>query len=210
MKKLNLICALAVSSFLLSCGNDKKDNVSEVGSSETTVQTQTESNESSPKKEDSNNILSDANALKSAEESLRNLPNLKGKEIRVFQDIHFYDDGRIMLDIQDPDKPENIDNYVFKNGKWGSPQPVQISGEGDMKENTFPLNTLKFETIESVYKQLEEKATGIEGAKITSHIYVTLNVMHQTVRINTDIDGTRERWYGYFNVDGSLLEFKKK
>jgi hypothetical protein len=210
MKKLNLILAVAVSSFLLSCGNDKNENTSEVGTSETTVQTPTESKDSTPQIEVSSNILSDAKALKSAEEAFRNLPNLKGKEIRVFQDIHFYSDGRIMLDIQDPDKPENIDNYVFQNGKWGSPQPVQISGDGDMKDNTFPLNTLKFETIASVYKQLEEKAAGIEGAKITSHIYATLNVMHQTVRINTDIDGTRERWYGYFNADGSLQEFKKK
>lgn len=212
MKKLTqnalLICSLA----LVSCGGEKKDPISTTGGNltESVTHIPTQTSSETEKVEVVGSILNNADALKKAEESLKNLPNLKGKEIRVFQDIHFYGDGRIMLDIQDPNNPNNVDNYVFRNGSWEAPQPVQISGEGDMSANTFSLNQFPFESVAKIYKQLEDKAKEIEGAKISDHIYGTLSVIHQEVKVNTNIDGSREKWLGYFKPDGSLIEFKKR
>lgn len=48
------------------------------------------------------NILNHVDVLKKVEETLKILPNLKDKNIRIFQDIPFYGDGRVMVDILNP------------------------------------------------------------------------------------------------------------
>lgn len=210
MKKLTqnalLICSIAI----VSCDGEKKDTISttEGNITEAVTNIPTQSSSETEKIEVLGNILNNADALKKAEEALKNLPNLKGKDIRVFQDIHFYGDGRIMLDIQDPNNPNNVDNYVFRNGVWEAPQPVQIYGDGDMSANMFSMS--QFPSVAKIYKQLEDKPKEIEGAKISDHVYGTLSVIHQEVKVNTNIDGTREKWLGYFKPDGSLIEFKKR
>lgn len=46
--------------------------------------------------------FADANTLQQAEDALKALPQFAGKELNVFQNVHFYDDGRIIIEIQDP------------------------------------------------------------------------------------------------------------
>jgi len=85
------------------------------------------------------NFLSNAQALQAAEDSLKALPQFSGKELNVFQNVQFYGSSRprIEIDIQDPEKPDNIDHYTYEDGKWSEPQPVQISGGGDMNIALF-------------------------------------------------------------------------
>lgn len=206
MKKQLLTIAVLSSLLFAACDNNKKV--------EDRAQTTQGANvgESVPgntEKEQVGNFLTNREVLKSAETQLKNLPKFKGKDIQVFQNIHFYEDGRVQLAVQDPAKPENIDDYLFQGGKWQEPQAVQISGDGDMKSNVFPLSTLKFETVADIYKQLEEKSKDVEGAKIDGHIYYNLNVMNQQGQWMTGVQGTRGNYSGYFNADGSLKEFKK-
>lgn len=202
MKKLLL--AIGLYAFLVSCGDDT------VKSTDTgTVVT------SSPDNNDtktSGNLLADAGTLQKAEDALKALPKFQGKTVHVFQDVHFYEDGRIMIELQDPDKPENIDHYEFKNGKWSEPQPVQISGDGDMKANTTPLSDIKFATVATIYKNWNEKAAGVEGAQSNplTHVYFSLFVPNQSRKWHTSgVDGTREKYAIEYNMDGSIKEFKK-
>lgn len=154
-------------------------------------------------------FLADKAGLAKAQEDLLNLPALKGKAVKVFQNIHFYADGRVMLTLQDPDKPENIDQYQYANGQWGTPKPVQLMGDGKISSNVFPLKDIKFEAVAVIQAQLEEKAKAIEGGKPDGHIYLVLLVHNGTKKWYTNINGTRERWSGYFKPDGTLIEFKK-
>lgn len=82
----------------------------------------------------------DAAALQKIEDQLKALPQFEGKPLKLFQNVTFYD-NRIILDVQDPNKPENIDHYEYKidEGKWSEPSPVQISGNGDMEANLTAL-----------------------------------------------------------------------
>lgn len=204
-KKLLTITVLSTLLFA-ACGEGNK----KVESNNQTVETNGETSIGNEEKtEESGNFLVNKDALKKAEEQLKDMDKFKGKDVQVFQNVHFYEDGRIQLAIQDPAKPENIDDYSFQGGKWQEPQPVQISGGGDMKANVFPLNSLKFETVAAIYKQLEDKSKDIEGAKIDGHIYYNLNVMKQEGQWMTGVQGKREGYSGYFNADGSLKEFKK-
>ncbi|MFB2538274.1 MULTISPECIES: hypothetical protein [unclassified Acinetobacter] len=54
--------------------------------------------------------MTDATALQKAEDALKSLPQFAGKELNVFQNVYFYS-NRIVINVQDPNKPENIDNY---------------------------------------------------------------------------------------------------
>lgn len=160
----------------------------------------------------SNGFLSNKEKLAKAEAELRDMPKFKGKKVNVFQDVHFYGDGRIMIELQDPDKPANIDHYEYKDGKWGEPQPVQISGEGEMSANMTPLDDVKFEVVSTVYANWNEKAKTVEGAtdKPLDHIYFTLWVPNQQRYWNSSsVEGTREKYNIEFNLDGSVKEFKK-
>ena len=54
------------------------------------------------------NFLEDPQALAAAEAALHQIPELKGKQIRMYGDMHMYDDGRILLQVQDPDTLQNV------------------------------------------------------------------------------------------------------
>ena len=127
MKKqfLSLIALSAI--VLSSCGdgaNKSTSGADSIGAPKPTTTQLTTSSEDDA--DEDANFLVDSKGLQQAEASLRALPQFKDKDIRVFQNIHFYGDGRIMLSLQDPSKPEHVDEYKFSNGAWAEPQPVQI------------------------------------------------------------------------------------
>lgn len=96
MKKALLILGSAV--LLYSCGNDTANT--DAGTTGTTTSISTSS--SSSNKSNSNMTFADANTLQQAEDALKALPQFAGKELNVFQNVHFYNDGRIIIEIQDP------------------------------------------------------------------------------------------------------------
>ena len=183
------------------------------GGSDTDPKTATDGSKVETTKDEaqqSGNFLTDVTALQKAEAELKALPKFSGKEVNVFQNVHFYNDGRIMIELQDPDKPENIDHYEYANGKWGEPQPVQISGDGNMKDNTTPLNDIQFATVATVARNWNEKAAAVEGVEPLSMVYFFLNVMSGERYWNANtINGTREKYHITFNMDGSVKEFEK-
>ncbi|MBL1409909.1 hypothetical protein [Sphingobacterium faecale] len=207
MKKQLLTIAVLSSLLFAACGENNKKTENNAQTTEEAGKSGAASDKG--ESEQGGNFLTNRDALKKAEAELKDMPKFKGKDVKVFQNIHFYEDGRVQLALQDPDKPENIDDYLFQGGKWQEPQAVQISGDGDMSANVFPLGTLKFETVADIYKQVEEQSKEVEGAKIDGHIYYNLNVMHQSGQWITGVQGARGQYSGYFNADGSLKEFKK-
>ncbi|ERJ60459.1 hypothetical protein [Sphingobacterium paucimobilis] len=207
MKKQLLTIAVLSSLLFAACGENNKKTENNAQTTEEAGKSGSASDKG--ESEQGGNFLTNRDALKKAEAELKDMPKFKGKDVKVFQNIHFYEDGRVQLALQDPDKPENIDDYLFQGGKWQEPQAVQISGDGDMSANVFSLSTLKFETVADIYKQVEEQSKEVEGAKIDGHIYYNLNVMHQSGQWITGVQGSRGQYSGYFNADGSLKEFKK-
>ncbi|MDM1550410.1 hypothetical protein [Empedobacter falsenii] len=205
MKK-NLFAILAISALVFtSCKDDKKATETNTENVEAKSDNETESN--SGEATSTSNLLADVTLLNKAEKELKELPKFKGKEIKVFQQVYFYGDGRIKLAIQDPTKPENIDDYLFQNGKWQEPQPVQISGGGSMDDNVFPLNDIKFETVANINKQVEAKSKDIEGAQPLGALYYAMNLATGELRWMASVQGTRGNYTGMFNSDGSLKSF---
>ena len=205
MKK-NLFAILAISALVFtSCKDDKK--ATETNTENVEAKSENESENNSGEAISTSNLLADVTLLNKAEKELKELPKFKGKEIKVFQQVYFYGDGRIKLAIQDPTKPENIDDYLFQNGKWQEPQPVQISGGGSMDDNVFPLSDIKFETVANINKQVEAKSKDIEGAQPLGALYYAMNPATGELRWMASVQGTRGNYTGMFNSDGSLKSF---
>ena len=205
MKK-NLFAILAISALVFtSCKDDKKATETNTENVEAKSDNETESN--SGEATSTSNLLADVTLLNKAEKELKELPKFKGKDIKVFQQVYFYGDGRIKLAIQDPAKPENVDDYLFQNGKWQEPQPVQISGGGSMDDNVFPLSDIKFETVANINKQVEAKSKDIEGAQPLEALYYAMNPATGELRWMASVQGTRGNYTGMFNADGSLKSF---
>lgn len=205
-----IIGALAIALLGLQSCSKKEEKPAEA----TTQVSETTQNETTQAKNVSD-LLSNVEELQKAEEALKNLPQFKGKELRVFQHVHFYggEFPKITIEILNPDNQKDVDHYEYKNGQWSEPQPVQISGDGDMTANTTPLNDVKFATVATVFNNWNEKAKTVEGSdqKPLDHIYFNLWVPNQTREWRaSSIDGTREKYDIQFNLDGSVKEFKKQ
>lgn len=159
--------------------------------------------------------LTDAEYLQKAEDALREMPKFKGKSIMIFQEAFFYNDGRIKTCIQDPNNPDNIDQYEYSGGSWGEPQPVQISGDGEMKDNLIPLDNFKFVTVAKIANTWMEKAKSLpdfdEEKNPLTMVGLGMNTISGKPRIITpDVGTTRAKYDIEFNLDGTLKSFKKE
>lgn len=161
----------------------------------------------------------DATALRQAQESLKALPQFAGKDVMFFQDVNFYDDegvNRIEISIQDPNKPENIDHYVYKfsEGKWSEPSPVRLSGNGDINANLTNLNDIDFGFVAEkilpalTQKAQEEKLENIKDMPPTFISYIF--VPHNQMRFwQTQLETDRARYMVRLNPDGSFKSFER-
>lgn len=229
MKKILAGSVIASSLLLASCGSDSNTTTGTTTQTTTTTvstgttvtpaatptqnatptQTATTTTTTTTTKKD---FFEDKAALEKAYDDLAKMPNLAGKSLKFFQDIHFYNDGRIKIAIQEPNKPENIDEYNYKNGTWGQPEPLQITGDGDMSANVAPFNKETFARVADIRKTWLEKQKEVEGStNPLTHVYLNLLVSSGDVVWYTEtMQGTRSQYNLYLKEDGSVKEFKKQ
>ncbi|SDK55807.1 hypothetical protein SAMN04487898_109127 [Pedobacter sp. ok626] len=155
---------------------------------------------------ESKKFLSDRRGLEKAEEELRQLPQYAGKEIFIYQSIHFYDDGSINVMLQHPANPMYVDQYSYKEGEWLAPVPVQLSARAEAANRMVPLDSISFITAFKVAKNYNQKVNEVEGAKPINSVYAS--IWDKRIRwFPATINGSRERYSIEFNSDGSLKRF---
>lgn len=143
--------------------------------------------------------------LEKAEMRLRALPQYAGKNIQIYQSVHFDQDGRIRLTLQHPENPNYLDEYVYANGKWSAPEPVQAITR-NITRRLMPLDKISFPCAFKVLNLYNEKAAQVEGAKPTAYVYVS--IWDDRMRwFPGTINGTRERYSIEFNPDGTLKSY---
>ncbi|RQO69520.1 hypothetical protein DBR43_15705 [Pedobacter sp. KBW06] len=153
-------------------------------------------------------FLTDIDQLTKAENELRKLPQYRGKEIFIYTNINFYDDGRITAMLQHPQNPKYVDSYEYNSGNWSAPKPKQLSVKDEVKSNLVSLNNIPFSNVAKVTGIYNEKAAHIEGAKPSDHTYIAI-FKNRIEWYPMNINGTRERYYIQFNPDGTLKEFRQ-
>lgn len=152
-------------------------------------------------------IASQVEALEKAENQLRALPEFQGKKIRLHRSTHFYQDGRIITEIQNPDEPRNIDRYTYRDGKWEAPEPVRISLSDKIEEHLIDLDSVPFVNAHKVYQAITEKSAelGIEPRE-------TIYVVPRNNKANwypKTLDTERSRYRMEFDSQGNLLSFEQ-
>lgn len=151
-------------------------------------------------------FVTDEAELDSAESRLRRLPQYLSKSIKLYADIHFYDDGRIMTKLQHPENQDYVDAYTYEGGQWGKPVPVQLSVRDRISDRLVALDSVPFHTVAKVVENYNEKAASIEGASPIDHVYL---IVHNGAAnwYPNQIDGSREIWRIFFSLDGSVVSF---
>ncbi|MBO9618365.1 MAG: hypothetical protein J7539_04945 [Niabella sp.] len=161
-------------------------------------------------------IFESAERLDRIQAELQNLPQFKGKQLQLYQSMHFYDykDGYISINIQNPDTTENIDNYKYEDGKWKEPVPVKISGTTDLVGYLMPLDQIRFSIAKKVHDQTMEKLKEVRGTKKVEFVYfsyVKSNVPAITPSTwYTNIEGLRNDYMLNFDNNGDLTEMKPR
>lgn len=213
---------LALSTALIACGNEPAATVDETAKTEvaTTAETTNAVTEEAPVEVvNSEPFLGDAAALQKAEDALKALPQFEGKPLNFFQNINFYDGegstARIEADVQDPNNEQNIDHYTFQaeTGTWSEPQPVQISGDGDMSGNLTPLSDVKFANIANVVIPMWHEKAAAESFEPNEAsptlVSMALFVPTQDRFWQTQMENERSSYFLRVNLDGSLKTFEK-
>lgn len=152
-------------------------------------------------------IASQVEALQKAENQLRALPEFQGKKIRLHRSTHFYQDGRIITEIQNPDEPRNIDRYTYRDGKWEAPEPVRISLSDKIEEHLIDLDSVPFVNAHNVYQVVIEKSAelGIEPRE-------TIYVVPRNNKANwypKTLETERSSYRMEFDSQGNLLSFEQ-
>lgn len=122
------------------------------------------------------NRLFDSEYLLGARQALEQLPALSGHRLTVFHSIHFYDDGRINLDLVDPQQPNHVDSYHFERGQWrkGNPvNPQQFAPTISLQRSSTPLANIDFDAVPRVARALQEQRNALQNpASEVGHVYV--------------------------------------
>jgi len=166
--------------------------------------------------EDTNNskeqdapFASQPEKLNLAEQQLRDLPRFKGKPIYIYQDIHFYADGRIIVKLQTPENPNFVDEYTYSNGQWQQPEPVLLSKNDDVQADLICLDKIPFKNANNVYKILIEKGKEIGSNNENQVINAGLR-RNKIVWHPGTINSERYRYDIEYNEDGTLKSFEQQ
>lgn len=147
--------------------------------------------------------------LNLAEKQLRDLPRFKEKPIYIYQDIHFYPDGRIIVKLQTPENPNFVDKYTYSDGQWQQPEPVLLSKNDDVRAELMSLDKIPFKNANNVYKVLIEKGkeigTNNENQVINAGLRRKKIVWHPG-----SINSERYRYEIEYNEDGTLKSFEQQ
>ncbi|MCA6066304.1 hypothetical protein JI747_003875 [Chryseobacterium sp. RG1] len=190
-----------------TAGNSQSENLPE-GSNNNSFSTDT----TLVTKESVNKLIpftSQKEKLEKAEEQLRKLPQFAGKSIFIYEFIHFYDDGRIITTLQNPENPNYVDEYTYENEEWQDPKPVILSKSDDVKGGLVNLNKLPFHNANNIYKTLLEKRKEIGSDSDDYTIYAGT----RGNKINwypESIDNERSVYNIEYHEDGTLKSFEQK
>lgn len=153
-------------------------------------------------------IAKSVHALQEAESSLRSLPQFEGKEIFVYRSAHFYNDGRIILGIQDPMNPSMVDKYTYKDGKWQDIQPVRITKADRLEDYLVALDNAPFVRVNKVYEAIQQVGQEIGSDEAEVIVYF---VAHKgRVRwYPTQLRTERSRYSLTFDEEGNFISFEQ-
>jgi len=125
-------------------------------------------------------------------------------EVNVYKDY-------VILTAQDPKKLENVDSYIYRDGKLEPSIPVKLMKMGEnarLEDNLFPLEESQLTNIPTLVKTTQAQLK-FEGAEVT-HVHIARPLpFRQDVEARVFVSGTRHDGYIDFKPSGQVLEVHK-
>lgn len=163
------------------------------------------------------NFTSNYAQINVAEQSLRNLPGLKGKKLNLFRGVSFYNDGRIYAFVQDPDTLSNINSYIYHQRRfragWDGPYPYKLDKTDSPLENwIIPLDSISFGTAAKIVNTYNEKALSVGSRQTLDEVEVNVTAPRKWAwkyqeKINGGTERTTAEYKILFRPDGSIKYF---
>ena len=152
-----------------------------------------------------------------AEQQLRNLPGLRGKQLYLYRSASFYDDGRIYLTLQSPDTPSHIDDYEYHvhalRSGWDGPYPYKLDqSDYPLQRFLIPLDSVTFADGSKIVQAYNAKAISVGSNETQSMVEFTMtNPNEWGWKYEDEIRGGNSRetviYKIIFNRDASLQYF---
>jgi hypothetical protein len=115
-------------------------------------------------------------------------------------------DTYVILEAQDPAKPENIDRYTFRNGRLEPFEPVNVSGQtqADIDADLFTITEVNWAAIPDLGRTLRTQ-TQLEGGDVALASVKRNPPFQAEVRISMYMIGTRRNASLDATADGSVV-----
>ena len=161
----------------------------------------------------SKSVFTEPGAIGKIVGELQNKDGLKGQELKVFQDITIvsgkdYGGNFISINILKPGTKEDVDHYEYRNGSWSGPSAVKITGSGNMEDNLIALQALNMDKIPEMYKAFQEKVSDKKDVKVKESLVYRFWKGDWTVMMDAESD--REAYSAEFDLNGKMIDFKKR
>jgi hypothetical protein len=124
----------------------------------------------------------------------------------------FIDEDEFRVKAQDPDNPNNLDEYKYVGGFVTGPNPLKLDGMNEnLEKSSFPFDKINFATVPELAREAVEKA-GIENGKIYRMRFQRGFALTETgmgslgdAYWKIEISGTRENVSATADPQGKLL-----
>jgi hypothetical protein len=122
-------------------------------------------------------------------------------------DIAIYDEY-VMVKVQDPNKPDNIDGYTYRDDKLSEPAPVKLIGGGNIKENVFPMNDINLAALPALTTEIAEKLKDVEGGKMIGYTIRRRLPFKKDIEISGLTSASRKSVSADADRNGKLTKFE--
>lgn len=147
-----------------------------------------------------------------AAEAERAIEKEVGASPARFTEVDLYPEYMI-VDAQDPDTPDHIDRYTWRDGEVDPPEPVQLSGpQEETDAELFPSSAVRWSDLSTFVRRAERRALHARPIRIEDPKanYVTVERSTSSnadgrITIRILIDGPRRDGYVEMTTSGEIL-----
>lgn len=158
------------------------------------------------------NLLQNTELLQNAKRDLQMLPEFKGKPLRVYHKIDFFNGTRprIELQLENPNMPNTLVFYTFEHGKWIQGEADDVSHIKNLSRQFTPLDEVDFGQVTHVAHIWQQKAKQIQAVEQTPYhvMFVWLPAQNKRFWHTPTLEATGKQFYLSVHTNGSIWEFK--
>ena len=143
-------------------------------------------------------------------EAIAELDEAVGGDPSRFSDVSIYPEYAIVA-AQDPEAPDHIDRYIWRDGDVGEPEPVHLSGpQEEVDLQLFPETNVPWDQIPGWVERAEEATATNEPIAIeepaASYVLVRRSYSDdRPIVVSVYITGPRRSGYVEFDTAGEIL-----